>query len=111
MSPRKASFSALLDTESPRLKIYPRETVVAEKFETIVRRGLANRRMKDYYDLWVLQEKKVNLEVAKMAIVRTFARRGMSLPKEVPEGLLDSFGTDVSKTKQWASFCGKIDLI
>lgn len=107
-SPRMVSFPALLDAESPRLKIYPRETVVAEKFETIVKRGLANSRMKDYYDLWVLQqEKKVNSEVAKMAIARTFARRGTPFPKEVPEGLLDSFGTDASKTKQWAAFLRK----
>ena len=107
-SPRKVSFPALLDAESPRLKIYPRETVIAEKVETIVKRGLANSRMKDYYDLWVLQqEKKVNPDVARMAMARTFARRGTPFPKEVPEGLLDSFATDESKTKQWAAFLQK----
>ena len=52
--PKKADFPVLLDGSTPRIKVYPKETVIAEKFETIVKRGLANSRMKDYYDLWML---------------------------------------------------------
>jgi len=37
-----------------RLRAYPRETVVAEKLEAMVKLGLANSRMKDFYDLVVL---------------------------------------------------------
>ncbi len=47
-------FPTLLDFPAPRLRMYPKETVVAEKFEAIVKIGEANSRMKDFYDLWVL---------------------------------------------------------
>jgi hypothetical protein len=52
-----ADFPVLLDFPAPRLAVYPRETVVAEKFETMVRRGMLNSRMRDYYDLWALARK------------------------------------------------------
>ena len=46
----EAKFPTLLDFPAPRLRTYPRETVVAEKFEAVVRLGIANTRMKDFYD-------------------------------------------------------------
>ena len=50
----EAKFPTLLDFPAPRLRTYPRETVVAEKFEAVVRLGIANTRMKDFYDLWAM---------------------------------------------------------
>ena len=50
----EAEFPTLLDFPAPRLRTYPRETVVAEKFEAVVRLGIANTRMKDFYDLWAM---------------------------------------------------------
>ncbi|MFM2152103.1 MAG: hypothetical protein RL199_538, partial [Pseudomonadota bacterium] len=47
----EAAFPALLEFEPPRLRAYPPETVVAEKLEAAVRLGVANSRMKDFYDL------------------------------------------------------------
>ena len=47
-------FPTLLDLPAPRLRAYTRETVVAEKLEAIVQLGLANSRMKDFYDLIIL---------------------------------------------------------
>jgi len=41
----------------PQLNAYPKESVVAEKFEAIVKLGMANSRMKDFYDLWVLAQR------------------------------------------------------
>ncbi len=48
----EADFPTLLDFPASRLRAYPRETVVAEKFEALVRLGIANTRMKGFYDLW-----------------------------------------------------------
>ena len=48
-------FPTLLEFPAPRLRIYPPETVIAEKFETLVRRGMLNSRMKDFYDIWKLR--------------------------------------------------------
>ena len=45
----------LLEMPSPHLRAYPQETVIAEKLHAMVVLGLANSRMKDYYDVWMLQ--------------------------------------------------------
>lgn len=49
-----ATYPTLLDFPAPLLKVYPRETVVAEKFQAMVALGIANSRMKDFYDIWTL---------------------------------------------------------
>jgi len=51
---KKVSYPTLLDFPAPSIRAYPRETVVAEKFEAMVMLGIANSRMKDFYDLYVL---------------------------------------------------------
>lgn len=105
---KKAVFPALLGGPAPRIRVYPRETVIAEKFETIVKRGLANSRMKDYYDLWVLsKDTEVDLAVAHKAMVRTFDRRKTVLPTDCPIGLADGFPMNSDKQMQWKSFLRK----
>jgi hypothetical protein len=44
----------LLDQPAPKLRAYPPETVIAEKFQAMVHLGRANSRLEDYYDIWVL---------------------------------------------------------
>jgi hypothetical protein len=86
-------------------------TVVAEKFETLVSLGIANTRMKDYFDLWVLrQQGKFDNELLRTAIAETFLRRGKPLPKGVPVGLSDEFSGDVQKQRQWLVFLKKNQL-
>lgn len=48
------NYPTLLDAPPPRLRTYPRETVVAEKLEAMVSLGMSNSRMKDFYDVAVL---------------------------------------------------------
>ena len=50
----KIIFPTLLDFPAPKVAAYPRETVIAEKFEIMVKLGVANSRMKDYDDIWAL---------------------------------------------------------
>lgn len=107
-APKKDYFPTLLDLDPPRLKVYPRETMIAEKFQTIVKRGLANSRMKDYYDLWKLSEDVVvDVEQLKSAITRTFERRETELPQTPPLGLSEEFANDSQKIVQWAAFLRK----
>ncbi|WP_265084782.1 nucleotidyl transferase AbiEii/AbiGii toxin family protein [Pseudomonas asplenii] len=44
----------LSEFAAPKLRVYPRYTVVAEKLEALTSLGIANSRMKDYFDLWIL---------------------------------------------------------
>lgn len=49
-------YPTILDLPAPRLNGYSQETVVAEKFEAMVKLGLVNSRMKDFYDIWLLSQ-------------------------------------------------------
>jgi len=101
-------FPALLDFPSPRLRAYPRETVVAEKVEAMVKLGLANSRMKDLYDLVVLSSMfPFDGVVLVRAIRATFERRKTPLPTELPVALTPSFADDTMKNTQWTAFARK----
>lgn len=95
----------LLDQPAPRLRAYARETVIAEKFEAMVRLGQVNSRLKDYYDLWLLSQSH-EFEPARLAkaIAATFARRGTEIPVDVPTGLTSAFYDDRAKVTQWKEF-------
>jgi Nucleotidyl transferase AbiEii toxin, Type IV TA system len=107
--PRELIFGPMLDLPAPRLKTYPPETVVAEKLDAIVVLGMANSRMKDYFDLWTLRQTMAfELGALRNAVRATFERRGTPLPAELPVGLTDGFAEDVSKQKQWVAFIRKM---
>ena len=95
----------LLGLPVPRLRAYARETVVAEKFQAMVMLGLANTRMKDFYDIWMLSRNyDFDGERLSRAIAATFERRGTAIPEEVPDALTAAFATDATKQWQWAAF-------
>jgi hypothetical protein len=104
--PEEAAYPTLLDDMPPaRLRVYPRETVVAEKLEAIVSFGMANSRMKDYFDLRPLaKEGSVDPATLARAIAATFARRGTPLPTGLPLGLSGEFVEDRTKLAQWGAF-------
>ena len=52
--PVAVTYPTLLDSPAPMLQAYPRESVVAEKFQAMVILGIGNSRMKDFFDLWTL---------------------------------------------------------
>ncbi len=111
-APVSIDFPTLLDLPSPKLKAYSQETVVAEKFHAMVHRGIANSRMKDFYDLWVLATKhQFNAQPLKDAISATFKRRATKLPVEPPLALMDEFTNDSVKMAQWIAFLRKSKLI
>lgn len=104
-------FPVLLGHEAPRIRIYPQETAVAEKFEAICSIGLANSRMKDYYDLLTMSRRfPFDGEVLVEAIRATFERRGTPVPTELPVGLSDAFGVHPDKIAQWKAFAQRTGL-
>lgn len=107
--PEEAIYPTLLDDlPPPRLRVYPRAAVVAEKLEAMVSLGMANSRMKDYFDLRVLaREGALDARELGKAIAATFERRRTALPEGVPIGLTDEFAHDAAKQTQWKAFLGK----
>ena len=104
-------YPVLLDMPVPRLRGYAPETVVAEKFHAIVALGRVNSRMKDYYDLRMLN-RSFDFEGSRLtqALSATFARRGTRIPEETPDGLTTAFAEDVQKSRQWEAFRRDIAL-
>jgi predicted nucleotidyltransferase component of viral defense system len=98
----------LLEFPPPRLRAYRPETVVAEKFEAMVKLGIANSRMKDFYDLYVMS-RSMTFDRATLAsaIRATFERRQTTLPVGVPTALADDFATDAAKLAQWRAFTNR----
>lgn len=101
-------FPALLDFQAPRLHAYPRETVVAEKMEAMVQLGMANSRMKDFYDVALLSRIfEFDGEILARAIRATFDRRKTPIPAALPVALTSEFAEDASKKGQWSGFVRK----
>jgi hypothetical protein len=74
-------FPTILNQKPPRIRVYPRETVVAEKFEAVVQLGMTNSRMKDYYDLWFMSRHfEFDGALLSSAIRATFDRRATIIP-------------------------------
>jgi predicted nucleotidyltransferase component of viral defense system len=105
---KEIEYPTLLGNPAPHLKAYPRETVVAEKYQALVNLGMANSRMKDFYDLWVIaREFDFDGRILSEAIRNTFSRRRTSLPEHTPSGLGPEFYEDSQKNTQWNAFIRK----
>jgi predicted nucleotidyltransferase component of viral defense system len=94
----------LLDLPVPRLRAYARETVVAEKYHAMIARGLANSRMKDFYDVWVLSKSYTFDTRLAQAIAATFRRRQTEIPETIPDAFTPDFFRNKGKIQQWSAF-------
>jgi predicted nucleotidyltransferase component of viral defense system len=107
-APQWLEYPSLLDLPPPRLRAYPRETVVAEKVHAMVLFGTRNSRMKDYFDVHaLLREEKLDANELVRALSATFERRRTALPEGPPAGLSDAFTDDAAKQSQWRAFLNK----
>jgi Nucleotidyl transferase AbiEii toxin, Type IV TA system len=104
-------YPSLLGEPIPKVRAYPPETVIAEKFQAIVMLGVANGRMKDYYDLWALPN-ALTIEPAALdaAIAATFARRQTAIPSIAPPGLTAAFSENPQKAEQWMTYAESIGV-
>lgn len=108
-APESVSYPVLLeDLPAPQLRTYSKCTVVAEKFHAVCLLGMANTRMKDYFDLWVLlNEGALESADLRRAVEATFSRRQLAVPDTIPTGLSDAFAKDPAKQRQWTAFLKK----
>jgi predicted nucleotidyltransferase component of viral defense system len=100
--PEKLELPCMLDSPAPSLLCYSRESVIAEKFETMVKLGQLNSRMKDFYDIWLLSRQfEFELSSLAEAVMLTFKQRGTELNEPI-----DAFSADFISLRQpkWAAF-------
>jgi predicted nucleotidyltransferase component of viral defense system len=108
-APEKKLYPTLLPMPAPTLRVYPLETVVAEKLEAIVKLAAFNSRMKDFFDLWVLsQYERLDHRLLPEAVRATFKRRKTALPAEDPVGFTDEFA--LQKQAAWTAFIRRSGL-
>lgn len=104
-TPEPVEYPTLLEFPPPELLGYSRESTIAEKLEAMVKLGLLNSRMKDYYDIWLLSRQfEFSGERLCQAISATFSRRKTPLPSGVPAALSEEFAADRDKRTQWRAF-------
>jgi len=108
---RQLDYPTLLDLPAPNIRTYPPATVIAEKFQAIVVLGIANGRMKDFYDLWAIPRSiDVLDEELDAALAATFAQRDTAIPTDRPAGLTPEMANDPNKQRQWNAYASSIEL-
>ncbi len=112
VSPRatKISYPTILDFPAPKFSGYTKETSIAEKFQAMVKLGILNSRMKDFYDIWLMSRMfDFKGEDLVNAIQKTFKNRNTDIVAH-PQVFDVSFCKDESKQTQWKAFLTKSKL-
>ena len=104
-------YPSLLDMERPSIRAYPPAAVIAEKFQAIVTLGLANGRMKDFYDLWAIPKAMpIDERALDAAIAATFERRATPVPGDRPVGLSEAMTQDADALQRWRAYIDSLGL-
>lgn len=110
-APEEVSYPTLLEFPAPLMRAYPKETVVAEKLQAMVALGIANSRMRDFYDVWTMScIFEFDGSLLAEAIRVTFERRRTSIPSTAPIALTAEFGGNPDKIRQWGAFLHRNEL-
>ena len=101
-------YPALLDFPRAELFGYPRETVIAEKFQAMVYLRTVNSRMKDFYDVWLLANSlPFDGQMLTAAIGATFANRQTAIDT-TPIAFTPAFTEQPSTLAQWRAFRNRL---
>lgn len=105
------SYALMFEDRSISLLAYNLETILSEKFETIVSRGTANSRMRDFYDIYSLQSigKVINEEDFVNALKNTSSQRNSYKFIEAWKETIELLREDVNMQKLWESYQKKFD--
>jgi len=111
--PEEIEYPTILSgLPAPRLRAYPREASLAEKFEAMVSLDTRNSRMKDFHDVWALSG-AFAFDGAKLqrAIAACFERRGTPLQPETPRVLTSAFYQAPEIEARWRAFADAIGRV
>ncbi len=108
---KEIDYPVILNFPKPHLKGYPVESVVSEKFEAMVKLGLLNSRMKDFYDIWLMM-RQFNFSGSNLteALKVTFKHRKTDLPKAKPLFAEEIYDEKSDRQTLWKAFLIKGDI-
>jgi predicted nucleotidyltransferase component of viral defense system len=98
----------LFDDRKISVLAYNLETILAEKIETILTRGIANTRPRDFHDVYLLRtlrKKKYRPKVLQAALYVTAKRRGTTTILANYEAILQSIESDMQMNRYWMKYC------
>ena len=106
ITPREIDYTypCIFSKENIKIMAYPLETILAEKYETIIRRNITTTRMRDFYDLYTLYKLKkdqIDYEVLKEAIERTSNQRGSQKEMQDYEEIIEDIKEDSYLRSLW----------
>ena len=106
ITPREIEYTypCIFSKDAIKIMAYPVETIVAEKYETIIRRNITTTRMRDFYDLYTLYKLKkdeIKYEILKEAIERTSKKRGSQEIMKDSEEILEDIKNDSYLRSLW----------
>lgn len=109
ITPREIEYSYNCIFEDKKISIfaYTTETVIAEKYHSIMTRGIFNTRMKDYYDIYVLvneNKEKIDFDNLNKAIKNTYKHRETKLNLEDIKEELSVIRKDKSLKRLWENY-------
>ena len=103
----KYSFTLMLEDRKIQIWSYNVETIIAEKFEAIVKRGVLSTRIRDYYDVYMLintQSKIIDKKTLKDAITLTAQYRGTSEIIKDWKKIVEKIANDSKMQRQWKRY-------
>lgn len=103
----KYDYACLMDNKFLSLNAYSLESVIAEKIETVLNRGISNSRSKDFYDLYMLyktQLGKIDVHFLKEAYIQTCKHRKFDISKKDAIELLQVLGDNTQLKIRWNAF-------
>jgi predicted nucleotidyltransferase component of viral defense system len=106
------SFSLLFGDKQISILAYNLETVLAEKIETILSRGEANTRPRDYYDvyvLWMLRREECDREMLRSALLRTAQKRGSANVLEKYKAIMEKIQNSARLQDFWDKYAKEFD--
>lgn len=109
ITPKETEFNYNCIFEDSKISIlaYTIETIISEKFETIISRNVTTTRLKDFYDLGILlrdEYKKYNKLILVEAIKNTFKKRNTNLDIDEIKRTIELIKTDTSLKNAWINY-------
>ncbi|EEW52364.1 nucleotidyl transferase AbiEii/AbiGii toxin family protein [Lactobacillus iners] len=106
ITPREIEYAypCIFSKKDIKIMAYPLETILAEKYETIIRRNITTTRMRDFYDLYTLyklKKDKINYEILKEAIEKTSKKRGSQDIMQDYEKIIEDIKEDSYLRSLW----------
>lgn len=109
--PEETEYRTILGDPPPRILAYPRESVVAEKFNAMVTLGERNSRYKDFYDLYAMAGAfSFDRSTLARAMCATFARRATPVAADLPVALTARFFASEPRLLQWRAYVSRNNL-